>query len=264
MSRIRLFAALVSVAALAACEKNAVQDITKPIAGGAFIRFHNYGVNVPGVNFYANDQKLTAISNAACTPSTDPRCIAAGIEATTGVAYGSSANGANYSMVAPGTYSLTSRIAATVDNGLSVATTSATLVDGKYYSYILSGIYNATSKTSDSFLIEDVFPTTFDYSKAYIRIVNASVNAPAISVTSKLQSSTAVVPIGASVPYKAASPFITIEPGLTDVTISAVGQPSVTLTGFNLIGGHVFTLVLRGDATSTTATGLTITGTANR
>src|SRR6478735_4128094 len=158
MSRIRIFAALIGVAALVGCEKNAVQNITQPVAGGAFIRFQNYGVNVPGVNFYANDQKLTAISAATCTPPTDPKCVAAGIESTTGVAYGASANGGNYSMVAPGQYSLTGRIAAATDNGLAVATTSTTLADGKFYSYILSRIYNSTAKQSDAFIVEDVLP----------------------------------------------------------------------------------------------------------
>jgi hypothetical protein len=263
MSKLRILTALVCASALVACEKNAVQNITQPTSG-AFVRFQNYGVNVPGVNFYANDQKLTAISAVTCTPSTDPRCVAGGIESTTGVAYGASANGGNYSMLAAGQYTLTGRIAAATDNGLAVATMSTTLADGKFYSYILSGIYNATTKQADGFIIEDALPTTFDYTKAYVRIVNASVNAPSIGVTTKLQGTTNVVTVGTSVAYKSASPIVTIEPGLTDFTVTAPGQPPVTFIGFNAVGGHVFTLALRGDATSTTATGLTITGTANR
>lgn len=265
MSRIRIFAALACSAALVACEKNAVQEITKP-ATGAFIQFQNYGVNVPGVNFYANDQKLTAISAATCTPPNDPRCTAAGIEATTGVVYGATANGGNYSMLPPGQYSLTGRIAATVDNGVPVSTMSTTLADGKFYSYILSGIYNSATKMSDAFIIEDPLPTTFDYTKSYIRIVNASVNAPNITVTTKLSGTTTVVTVGTSVPYKSASPIVTVVPGITDITVKLEGVPAAfVFTGIFLPGGHVLTLALRGDANSTVpANAVSLSATANR
>ena len=43
---------------LASCDKNAVQDITGPETGTR-IKFFNFGVNAPSVNFYANDAKLT-------------------------------------------------------------------------------------------------------------------------------------------------------------------------------------------------------------
>jgi len=264
MSRIRIFAALIGAAALAGCEKNAVQDITQPVAGGAFIRFQNYGVNVPGVNFYANDQKLTAISAATCTPPTDPKCTAAGIESTTGVVYGASANGGNYSMVAPGQYTLTGRIAAATDNGLAVSTMSTTLADGKFYTYMLSGIYNSATKQSDGFIIEDALPTTFDYTKAYIRVVNASPNSPAISLTTKLQGSTTVVPIATSIGYKSASPIVTIETGLTDLTFTFAGLPPLVVAGQNVTGGHVVTFTVRGDALATGTNGLTMSASVNR
>jgi hypothetical protein len=264
MSKLRILTALVCASALVACEKNAVQNITQPTSG-AFVRFQNYGVNVPGVNFYANDQKLTAISAVTCTPSTDPRCVAGGIESTTGVAYGASANGGLYSMLAPGQYTLTGRIAAATDNGLAVATMSTTLADGKFYSYILSGIYNATAKQADGFIIEDVLPTTFDYTKATIRIVNASVNAPNIGVSSKLQGTSNAVLVGQQVKYKSASNFATVDPGLTDLTVVLDNNPTpFVFTGISLTGGHVFTLTLRGDATVTTTNGLSLTLTANR
>ena len=263
MIRIRALAALLSVAALAACEKNAVQVITSPISG-AFVRFQNYGVNAPGVNFYANDQKVTAVNSASCTPPVDPRCTTTGIEATTGVTYGSVASGGNYAMLVPGQYTLSSRIAATVDKGLAVSSVNTTLADGKYYSYFVSGIYNTTAKATDAFIVEDDLPTSFDYTKAYIRFVNASANAPTISATTKLQGTTDVVSVATNLAYKAASPFVTVVPGLTDITITLAGAPPVTAVGVPLIGGHVLTLTLRGDATSATATGLSISGSFNR
>ena len=61
-------AALLAVAALASCdyEKNAVQDITGTLPTAA-IRFFNFGINAPAVNFYADGTKLTAISSSACS-----------------------------------------------------------------------------------------------------------------------------------------------------------------------------------------------------
>lgn len=265
MTNIRFLAVLLGAAALSACEKNAVQEITAPVNGGAFVRFQNYGVGAPGVNFYANEQKVTAISSTGCTPPTNPTCTTTGIESTTGVIYGASANGGNYSMLSPGQYTLSSRIAATVDNGLPVSSVSTTLADGKFYTYFVSGIYSTAAKKSDAFVVEDALPTSFDYAKSYIRVVNASVNSPNIGVSSKLQGTSNAVLVGQQVQYKSASPFVTIDPGLTDLTVVLDGVSTpFTFTGFNLSGGHVYTLTLRGDATLTTANGLNLTLTANR
>jgi Domain of unknown function (DUF4397) len=267
MSRLSLIGALAGAALLTACEKNAVQDITAPVSGGAFVRFHNLGVGAPSVNFYANTQKVTAISSASCSPppaTPNPLCTTTGVEATTGVAYGSSALGGNYAMLTPGTYSLTGRISATTDNGLAVSSVDAALESDKFYSYFMSGVYNTATKKTDAFMVEDKLPTSFDYSKAYVRVVNASANAPSISATTKLQSATEVVTVASNVTYKGASEIITIVPGLTDMTFRLSTGATATATGINFSGGHVYTMALRGDATSTTTTGLTITTFVNR
>ena len=263
MTRIRALAALLSVAALAACEKNAVQDIAAP-ATGAFVRFHNYGVGTPAVNLYSNDQKVTGVSSTSCTPANDPRCTTTGIESTSGTSYGAVANGGNYSQLPTGQTTLASRLATTADNGLAVSSVSMPLADGKFYSYFTSGFYNTTTKKVDAFVIEDALPTSFDYSKAYVRVVNASSNSPSISMTTQLQGSTEVVTVATGLGYQGASPIVTVTPGLTDLT-ATIGGVSVKALGVNLPGGHVITFVLRGDATSTsTTTGLAITATANR
>ena len=265
MMRIRALAVLLGAGALAACEKNAVQEISSPISG-AFVRFHNYGVNVPGVNFYANEQKLSGISSTSCTPlpADATTCTTTGVESTTGVAYRAVAMGGNYAQVAPGQYTLSSRIAATTDKGLAVSSISSTLESGKFYSYFTSGIYNATTKKADAFMIEDALPTSFDYTKAYIRVVNASSNAPTISMSTKLQGSTEVVAVATNLAYKAASPIVTVTPGATDITVT-IGTTTTTFTNVGLSGGHVITLALSGDATVTTgATALALNASANR
>ena len=65
----------------------------------ARVRFFNFGVNAPGVNFYANDTEVTAISaTELLSRRTTPRrvCNTTGAESTTGVAYGGAGIGGLY------------------------------------------------------------------------------------------------------------------------------------------------------------------------
>ena len=65
------------------CKKDGVQDITVP-APASRIRFFNFGLGAPGVNFYANDTKMTGVSSTS------------GVESTSGTSYGSVATGGFY------------------------------------------------------------------------------------------------------------------------------------------------------------------------
>lgn len=271
MTKFSLLSALAGLSLIAACEKNAVQTISGPVDGGAFVRFHNLSVSSPSVNFYANTQKVTAVSSTACSPppvTPNPLCTTTGVEqatGTTGTAYGSSALGGNYAMLIPGAYTLTGRSSVPADTGGVVSTLSGTVEAGKFYSYFMSGVYAAGTKSTDAFMIEDKLPTTFDYTKSYLRVVNASVNAPSISASTTLQGTTTAISVATNVGYKAASEIVTIPPGLTDITITFTGYPPVTLTGGGFSGGHVYTIALRGDVSSgVTANKPTITLFTNR
>ncbi|MCU0647660.1 MAG: hypothetical protein MUF00_06675, partial [Gemmatimonadaceae bacterium] len=57
-SLLRRAALVLGTIALAACEKNAVQDITGTLPESG-VKFFNFSVNGPQVNFYANDTKVT-------------------------------------------------------------------------------------------------------------------------------------------------------------------------------------------------------------
>src|SRR5688500_11161152 len=151
MIRHRALALLLGAAALSSCEKNAVQDITGSLPA-AQIRFFNFGVNAPGVNFYANNTKMTAISSAT------------GTWATIGVVYGGVGSGGLYAGIAPGQYTLSGKIAATTDKDLAISNVPANLEAGKRYSFYQSGFYNTTTKTVDAFVVEDPFSDQFDYS----------------------------------------------------------------------------------------------------
>lgn len=266
----RSLAVLLSAAMLAACKGDGVQSITAPAPASA-IKFFNFGVNTPGVNFYANDTKLTAISSTSCTPPTDPACLAKGIESTTGVASGAAAVGGFYVGVAPGQYTISGRIAAATDNGLAIASTPATIADGKYYSYYTSGIYDATTKKVDAFLIEDAFPQNPDPTKTYIRFVNAIPNSQPMALFARgTTSGTVDIPIGGAVAYKAATPFIEIAGGgIADLTTRAVGSSTalITRTAVSFNPGRVYTVTARGDMTVTSTTAANrpqLDNTANR
>lgn len=253
----RTFAVLLCAAALAACEKNAVQDITGPLPS-ARIKFFNFGVNAPAVNFYANDTKMTAISSAACTPPNDPRCTTTGIESTLGVAYGAVGAGGLYSGIEPGQYTFSGRIAAATDKDLPISKLAATIEDGKHYSIYQSGFYNAATKSVDAFIVEDVFPAAIDFNVAYIRFVNAISNSNPMTMHAKLTSTGAENPIGGAVAYKSAGAFVAVPNGVYDVSTRVAGSTTnaISRTGVSFSAGRVYTITARGDitVTSTTAT----------
>ena len=251
MNRHLLLAGLLSAAALAACDKNTVQQLPLAPVPSARIMFFNYGVGnpEPQVNFYANETKMTAVSSAT------------GTEATTGVAYGAVGNGGLYSALEPGQYSLTGRIAATTDKDLPIDTLNATIADGKFYSFFLTGFYNTTTKKADAFIVEDPIPASVDYTVASVRLVHASPNANPLTLYARLNGDTVTadwVAVGTAVAYKSAGAFATIAPGVYDLGARFTGATAnkFTVTGVSLIYGHVYTIGARGDTTvtSTTAT----------
>ncbi|HJS43025.1 MAG TPA: DUF4397 domain-containing protein [Gemmatimonadales bacterium] len=243
----RLLATLLCAVAVAACEKNAVQVLPSDTLNTSRIKFFNFGVNAPGVNFYADNVKMTAVLSAT------------GNEATTGVAYGGVGNGGAYSSLAPGSYTMTGRIAATTDKDLPVATITATIADGKYYSLYMSGFYNTAAKTSDGFVVEDTYPQEIDYAVAQVRFVNALSNAtnPLTLYAANTTTNDTLV-VGTAVAYKSGGAFMSLVPGVynlfaryPDSTANKIVRTSVTLAG-----GRVYSVGARGDITitSTTAT----------
>ena len=240
-------AGLLGAALLTACdfEKNAVQDIAGP-APAASIKFFNFGVGAPGVNFYANDIKMTAISSAT------------GTESTNGVTYGNAGAGAFYTGINPGAYAISGKIAAATDKDLAISNVSATLADGKYYSYYQSGIYNTTAKTVDAFIIEDPLPA-LDFSKAYVRFVNAVSNSQpmVLSVTNTSVAGSAPLAIGSAVAYKSAGDFVGVQGNATynlAVRVAGAATDAISRTGITFETGRVYTITARGNMTVTTGT----------
>lgn len=234
-----------------------VRDISAPVPPSR-IKFHNFSPSSVGVNFFANDVKMTAVLTSTCgrpaTAADSTACATTGIESTTGVNYGGLGSGGLYDAVASGQYTVTAKIAAKPD---VVASVNQTIGDGKYYSFFLSGVYNATTKTAEAFVVEDPIPAgPVDYAVAYVRFVNAvsngtgPLNLYVTNAETKVESA-----VDGAVAYKAAGTFVTVPAGTYSLAARYTGSTSslITRTAASLVGGRVYTITARGStATSST------------
>jgi hypothetical protein len=262
---------LIGAALSTGCEKNAVQVIAEPSMGTARIKFFNFGVGAPGVNFYANDTKITAVSTTACAILTDANrdlCTTTGNESTTGVNYGGVGSGGYYAAIVPGQYALAGKIAAATDKGLAISNLSATLEDGKLYSFYQSGFYDTGAKAVDAFVVEDPLPTEFDYSVAYVRFVHAISNANAMTLYATTPPRRKSCRWVGPCPTRGGG-LHGLAPGTYDLGARYAGSATnaISRTAVAFTAGRVYTIGARGDITitSTTATNRPfLDNTANR
>lgn len=254
VNSLRIVAAL-SCVALLGCDKNAVQDLLVSPPAAAQVKFFNFGVGAPNVNFYANDTKLTAISSTV------------GSESIIGTAYGAAAGGGFYVAVDPGQYDLNGRITATTDKDLAVSHVNTTLATGKRYSLYQSGFYNTTTKTVEAFIIEDDFTTPTSFAVASVRFVNSISNANPMTLYARATTAdSTVVAIGGDVAYKSAGPWTSLPTGSYDLYTRYTGSTTnlILRTAVGFAGGRVYTVTARGDITSSaTARVPTLDNTAN-
>ena len=255
----RSLTALLCAAALTACEKNAVQEIAAPAPTTA-IRFFNFAVNAPHMNFYAGDLKITATLSALCPiTSTDQRCTTTGVEQTTGIQFGSVGANGLYTGIEPGQYTVNGRlVAAGADRGTKVVNTQVTIASGKLYSFYASGFYNTATKTADGFIVEDNFPAEFDWSRAYVRFVNGISNSQPMTLYAVNTENAQEIAIGGTVAYKSGGAFVAVPVGSYDLRTRLDGSTTnaIVRTGVPFQPGRVYTITSRGDMTvvSTTAT----------
>ncbi len=236
---------LLGASLLVSCSKVDVQGITEAPPGSARIMYFNDAVGAPSVNFYANGTKTTAIG-----PSN-------GGESPIGITYGNVAAGGYYTDIQPGQYTITGQISptATTDGGKAISSVATTLAAGTYYSFYQSGIYDATNKAADAFVVQDPLPD-FDWSQAYVRLVNASSNSSPMALSLKNTTTAAVVPAGGAVAYRSAGTFTPVAAGTYDLSVRVAGATSdaITRTGVSFAPGRVYTVTARGDMTVTSTT----------
>lgn len=256
MSKLWQIAFLACAGALGACGEDAVQDIAGP-AAGARIKFFNFGVNAPAVNFYANDRKMTAVSSTT------------GSESTLGTAYGFAGAGGFYTGIEPGQYTISGRIAAATDKDLPISQLPTLLERGKSYSFYQSGFYNTTAKTVDAFIVEDPIPP-LDYSVAYVRFVHAISNAAPMTLYANPDTlGSTETALGGPVAYKSAGAFTALPEGTYTLRARYTGASAaaITRTAVPFSSGRVYTITARGDITVTSTSAATrplLDNTANR
>ncbi|MCX5768396.1 MAG: DUF4397 domain-containing protein [Gemmatimonadetes bacterium] len=258
MNKHTSLAVLLCAAVLTACGTKQFQDITSPPAQSK-IRFFNFGVNAPGVNFYANTTKMTAISSTS------------GVESTTGVVYGAGGVSSTgyYTAIAPGSYTFSGNIAAATDKDLAISKVTSSLTAGSAYSFYMSGFYDATAKSVEGFVVADNYPATIDWTQSYVRFVNAVSNANPMVLYAKNQTTTTESAVGAATAYKAAGAFVAIPSGVYDLTARFADQTTAfpARIGVSFVAGKVYTVSALGDITvqSTTLTNRArLDNTANR
>jgi hypothetical protein len=235
---------LFALTMLGACDKNSFQVIDTRDVQGARIKFYNFAVGGPGVNFYGNNDKLTAVLSAT------------GTEAVTGIAYGSVGPANNYALLSPGSYTFSGRIAAATDKDLVIGSINATLENGKFYSAYLSGIYDVAAKTSEAFIVVDNLPAE-DNDAAYVRFVNGISNAPAMDVAVvPTTGNTTSITIGQAIAYKSASEFVKVPEGVYNLVCRNVSSSigGITRADVSFVRGRVYTISSRGNMTVATGT----------
>jgi hypothetical protein len=264
---------LAAVLAITACEKNAVGILDDPQAGkGANVKFFNFAVGSPSVNFFVNNAKVTAVSATGCYLLDDANrdlCLSTGSESTSGVAYGSAGNGPNayYSDVTPGQATIAGKIAAATDKNLAIANASANLEADKFYSYYLSGTYDAATKTADAFIVEDVMPPE-GFTVAYVRFVNASSTSQPMTLFAKDRTTLVETAIGGLVPYKSASQFVALPVGFGGASFDLAARTDgsatnvFSRTAVSFAPGRAYTITARGN--TATASTMFLDNTANR
>lgn len=260
----RAFTALLCAVALAACEKNAVRDLTGPLPS-AGIRFFNFAVNAPSVHFYAGDMKLSATRSTTCSGAANPpvtandsTCLEEGIQSTAGIAFGGVSSGRRYTGIEAGQYTFAGRVTDTTraDYNVAISTAAATLEEGKFYSYFQSGFYNATTQSAEAFIVEDDFSNEINWNVSSVRLVNAVSNAPSLTLYATNVETDQEYTIGGSVAYANAGAFTDLPPGTYDLRARADGATTDAYTRTNVIfePGRVYTISTRGDYTSTSTT----------
>ncbi len=250
---------LLGAAALVSCSKIDINSISEAPLGGARIKFANFGVNAPSVNFYDGTAKVTAVGPAS------------GAESPTGTTYGRFAAASGYVDITPGQHTFAGKISptATTDPGLTVSSASMNLEQGKFYTYYQSGIYNATAKTADGFVTEDPLPATFDWTQAYVRFVNAIGNSQPMTLYVKDQVTLVETPIGSAVAYKSAGAFTPIPATTYDLAARVTGSTTnaISRTTQPFAAGRYYTITAYGDMTVTGTTAANrpqLDNTANR
>lgn len=225
-----------------ACDKTDIQTIDGSVKATG-IKFFNFAVGSPVVNYYANDVK---VSSAVSTTGAE--------SGTVGLTYGAAypANNA-YATIDPGTYDFkaTRPSTAAADPNLVINKLTTSLAANKNYSLYMCGFYDATAKTTDAFLLEDVLPA-LDTGFAYVRFVNVSPNANPVDFYLKLKEAPGTeISIAKNIAFKAGSAFVKVPQSVYNLIVrNANSMDDVVIReDLSVTKSNLYTFSLRGDIT---------------
>jgi len=251
MKKLNIFSIAILLSSLLfSCKKEGIHEVpTNSVDGGGQIKFFNFGIGSPSLNFYANDGKITAVI------STTDR------EATTGLAYGSVFPTLSYNFLPAGDYNFKGIVPslATDNPNTVVSSIKSPVAAGKFYSLYTCGIYNTSTKTTDAFIIEDKIPAISAVT-ASIRFVNTISNAKSgFDLVLRNTTTLTELVVANNVGYKSTSEFAEVPNGTYDIyarypnttanVISRTGTSTVAI-----VAGRSYTISSRGDMTVTGST----------
>lgn len=244
MNRIlnRTVAVLAAGLMLGACEKNAIDDHNVPVEAGAMLKMVHAAEDAPMVNLYLNNQKISAIA-----PTTDGTPL--------GLSYARTAVfpvSSGYANVPSGSANI--QLLDTVGaRGISVMVASQNISLNEQGSYTTFLVGKAGA--FEALVVEDDLPR-MNYTKSYIRFVNAMIDAPTgFDVKVNLKEPATSTQIGTNVAYKGHTDYAEMEPGTYDFPIYLNGMETAytTVTNIAPVAGRVYTLYMRGNYTEAPA-----------
>ncbi|MBF8963623.1 DUF4397 domain-containing protein [Pontibacter sp. FD36] len=242
---------------LAACEKNEIPEVAKPVGEGTYVKFFFHAQDAPRSNFYLDNNKVTGVA-----PTTAGQVL--------GNAYASVYPSNAYALLPAGSYSMSVIDTVTTGKGTAdvLASTSVNLANNKFYSAYLVG----TKPNFDAFVIEDELPPA-DNTKIWWRFVNTMANIPfavdayavraAIPATDNSPAEPMeIVELGKNIDFKGYSQYVELKRGVytfkvfpsgteyDPATTPAFIQNSVTLASL----GRVYSTQIRGTYAEKPAT----------
>ncbi|MBD1396643.1 DUF4397 domain-containing protein [Pontibacter sp. JH31] len=251
--------ALVFLAAgfmLGACEKNAIPEVTEPVAEGAFVKFFFHVDGAPRTNFFLDSKKVTGVA-----PTTSGIVL--------GNLYGSAYPSNAYALLPAGNYKM-SAVDTVAGKGTAetLASTSVSLASNKHYSAYLVG----TTTSYEVFLAEDKLPPA-DYTKIWWRFMNTMANMPfavdvyavraAIAATeTKPAEPMEIIELGKNLGFKQHGSYVELKPGSYTFKVYPTGtayDPATTkpyIQNAIVLGtlGRVYTTQIRGAYAETPKT----------
>jgi len=249
MRLLRAITAVAALVALSACEETLVKDINAmndQDAPTARIRYFNFSITPTSTTTTNASHLFSGSTPITATLSTT------GAVSTGGINFGGVSAGGFYSAITPGQHELNSRLVTVADQPV-IASVSANLESGKYYSFYLSGAYNSTTRTADAFVVEDPIPAEFDWTAAYVRFVNASANSQPMTMYLDNANTPTVeaMAVGGAVAYKNAGEFVKVPPAVYNLVTRYTGDATdrFVRTSVTFLPGYVYTITARGDVT---------------